>query len=259
MPANSLALGAIFFSFQIYGDFSGYSDIALGTARLLGIELLRNFSYPYFARDIAEFWRRWHISLTTWFRDYVYIPLGGSRGPRWKVIRNTFIIFLLSGFWHGANWTFIAWGFINAVYFLPLLLTKNNRKNLNIVAEGKTLPTLKELIFMLITFGFTTLAWILFRSGSIGSACVYIANLFSSSLFSTDIGELVMIGRSHLLFTIVSVAIFVFVEWLGREKPYAIADLGIKKKSLRYVMYYCIILAILFFGGEGQEFIYFQF
>ncbi|MFT3754049.1 MAG: MBOAT family O-acyltransferase [Paludibacter sp.] len=137
---STLLIGAIFFAFQIYGDFSGYSDIALGTARLFGIELLRNFAYPYFSRDIAEFWRRWHISLTTWFRDYVYVPLGGSRGGKWQSIRNTFIIFLVSGFWHGANWTFIVWGWYHAALFMPLLLLQKNRKNTDLVAHGKLFP-----------------------------------------------------------------------------------------------------------------------
>ena len=132
---STLLLGAVLFAFQIYGDFSGYSDIALGTARLLGIDLLQNFSFPYFARDIAEFWRRWHISLSSWFRDYVYSPLGGSHGSMWKKVRNTFIIFLLSGFWHGANWTFIVWGALHALFFLPLLLAGRNRNNLAIVAR----------------------------------------------------------------------------------------------------------------------------
>jgi D-alanyl-lipoteichoic acid acyltransferase DltB (MBOAT superfamily) len=125
----TLWIGAVLFAFQIYGDFSGYSDIAIGTARLFGFNLMQNFAFPYFSRDIAEFWRRWHISLSTWFRDYVYIPLGGSRGGVWMKIRNTFIIFIVSGFWHGANWTFIAWGALNALYFLPLLLLKKNRVN----------------------------------------------------------------------------------------------------------------------------------
>jgi D-alanyl-lipoteichoic acid acyltransferase DltB (MBOAT superfamily) len=147
---STLVLGVLFFTFQIYGDFSGYSDIAIGTARLFGFNLMRNFAFPYFSRDIAEFWRRWHISLSTWFRDYLYIPLGGSRGGTWMKVRNTFIIFIVSGFWHGANWTFIVWGALNAIYFLPLLLTKNNRKNLEIVAQGKFLPTLEELSFILI-------------------------------------------------------------------------------------------------------------
>ena len=166
----TLALGAIFFAFQIYGDFSGYSDIAIGTSRLFGFNLMRNFAFPYFSRDIAEFWRRWHISLSTWFRDYLYIPLGGSRGGNWMKIRNIFIIFLVSGFWHGANWTFIVWGAINAIYFLPLILTHNNRNHIEIVAKGKSLPDIKEVLFILTTFGFTVFAWIFFRAENISHA-----------------------------------------------------------------------------------------
>lgn len=154
----TLALGAVYFAFQIYGDFSGYSDIAIGTARLLGFDLMRNFNYPYFSRDIAEFWRRWHISLSTWFRDYVYIPLGGSRGGRLQQIRNVFIIFLVSGFWHGANWTFVFWGGINAALFIPVLLTNNNRKNLEIVAKDQLFPSIKEGLQIVITFSITCIA-----------------------------------------------------------------------------------------------------
>jgi D-alanyl-lipoteichoic acid acyltransferase DltB (MBOAT superfamily) len=259
MPAYGLIIGAVCFSFQIYGDFSGYSDIALGSARLLGIELLRNFSYPYFSRDIAEFWRRWHISLTTWFRDYIYIPLGGSRVSKAKIIRNTFIIFLVSGFWHGANWTYIAWGFINAVYFLPLLLTKNNRKNLNTVAEGKIFPSFKELTAMTATFALSTLAWIIFRAPGIGFAGDYISRIFSSSLFSLDIGYYPVGGKSNVLTVALLILVFLIVEWIGREKQYAIANLGIKYKGLRYLLYYAIIVAIYIFGGKGETFIYFQF
>jgi D-alanyl-lipoteichoic acid acyltransferase DltB (MBOAT superfamily) len=152
---STLVLGAILFAFQIYGDFSGYSDIAIGTARLFGFNLMRNFAFPYFSRDIAEFWRRWHISLSTWFRDYLYIPLGGSRGNTANKIRNIFIIFIVSGFWHGANWTFIVWGALNAIYFLPLLLLNQNRKNLEIVAKNRLLPSLKDFFSILMTFGLT--------------------------------------------------------------------------------------------------------
>ena len=185
---STLLLAAILFTFQIYGDFSGYSDIAIGTAKLFGIRLMRNFNNPYFSRDIAEFWRRWHISLTTWFRDYVYIPLGGSRPEipsdcrhpearkKLLIVRNTFVIFLLSGFWHGANWTFIAWGAYHAVLFLPLILLGINRKYTNQVAsyidaEGnerlKWLPSLKEAIQMLFTFALVVIGWIIFRSETI--------------------------------------------------------------------------------------------
>lgn len=170
MNGSTLVLGALFFAFQIYGDFSGYSDIAIGTSRLFGFNLMKNFAFPYFSRDIAEFWRRWHISLATWFRDYLYIPLGGSRGNTWIKVRNTFIIFVVSGFWHGANWTFIVWGTLNAIYFLPLLLTNNNRNNLEIVAQGKFLPSGKELFSMFVTFGLIVFAWIFFRAENIGHA-----------------------------------------------------------------------------------------
>ncbi|MEZ4808462.1 MAG: MBOAT family O-acyltransferase [Flavobacteriales bacterium] len=137
---STLLLGIFLFAFQIYCDFSGYSDIAIGVARLFGFELMRNFAFPYFSRDIAEFWRRWHISLNTWFRDYVYIPLGGSKGGSLLRVRNILIVFLLSGLWHGANWTFVIWGLINALLFIPLLLSGRNRRNLGTVAEGRALP-----------------------------------------------------------------------------------------------------------------------
>ena len=177
LSASVLLLGAIYFAFQIYGDFSGYSDIAIGTARLFGIRLMTNFKTPYFSRDVAEFWRRWHISLSTWFRDYVYIPLGGNRGGTALSIRNTFIVFLVSGLWHGANWTFVFWGLLHWIYFLPLLLWKRNRKNLNRVAEGRWLPSLAELLNMTLTFAMVTVAWVFFRAESIGVAFEYLFKL----------------------------------------------------------------------------------
>lgn len=250
---STLVLGALFFTFQIYCDFSGYSDIAIGTSRLFGFELMRNFNFPYFSRDIAEFWRRWHISLSTWFRDYLYIPLGGSRGGTWMSVRNIFIIFIVSGFWHGANWTFIVWGLLNAIYFLPLLLTNNNRNNLETVAKGKFFPSIKELSFMLLTFGLTVFAWIFFRANDIGHAISYISEIFSSSLFTIPRGY-------GSLTTIILVILFILIEWQGREGQYAIAHLGVKwKLPYRYAMYYAIIIAIFWFGGKEQEFIYFQF
>ena len=154
---STLVMGAIFFTFQIYGDFSGYSDIAIGTSRLFGFDLMRNFNFPYFSRDIAEFWRRWHISLSTWFRDYLYVPLGGSRGSTWMKVRNTFIIFIVSGFWHGANWTFIVWGLLNAIYIMPSIIFSTNRSYLDIVAQGRYLPTVKEFFSILLTFLFLCL------------------------------------------------------------------------------------------------------
>jgi D-alanyl-lipoteichoic acid acyltransferase DltB (MBOAT superfamily) len=256
MNGSTLVLGALFFTFQIYGDFSGYSDIAIGTSRLFGFDLMRNFNFPYFSRDIAEFWRRWHISLSTWFRDYLYIPLGGSRGGTWMKVRNTFIIFIVSGFWHGANWTFIVWGALNAIYFLPLLLTNNNRNNIETVAKGKLLPSLKELSLMLLTFTLTVFAWIFFRAENISHAFSYITGIFSRSLF-----EIPKFGdRYNALITIILVGVFVLIEWIGREGQYAIANLGLRwKRPLRYAMYYTIIISIFWFSGKEQQFIYFQF
>lgn len=251
---STLVVGALFFSFQIYCDFSGYSDIALGTARLFGIELLRNFAFPYFSRDIAEFWRRWHISLSSWFKDYLYIPLGGSKGGMWAKIRNTFIIFIVSGFWHGSNWTFVAWGFLNALYIMPSIIFNTNRNNLDIVAKGKYIPTIKELLSMVLTFSLTVFAWIFFRATSITHAFDYISKIFSSSLFTIphDIG----ISKPIILI----IGLFFSVEWIGREQQYAIAELGIKwKRPLRYAMYYAIMFTIIWFTGKEQQFIYFQF
>ena len=253
---STLVLGAIFFTFQIYCDFSGYSDIALGTARLFGIDLLRNFAFPYFSRDIAEFWRRWHISLSSWFKDYLYIPLGGSKGGTWMKIRNTFIIFIVSGFWHGANWTFIVWGFLNAIYIMPSIIFNTNRNNIDIVAKGKNLPTIKEFFSIAITFGLTVFAWIFFRATNVTHAFTYIADIFSRSLFT--IPHFIGIGKSvPIIFLII---IFFIIEWLGREQQYAIANLGTKwNKYLRWIMYYAIILVIYLYAGSEQQFIYFQF
>lgn len=253
---STLVVGALFFAFQIYGDFSGYSDIAIGTARLFGFNLMRNFAFPYFSRDIAEFWRRWHISLSTWFRDYLYIPLGGSRGNTWNKIRNTFIIFIVSGFWHGANWTFIVWGALNALYFLPLLLKKKNRNNIDIIAKGNLLPNFKEFTGVLMTFGLTLFAWIFFRAIDIPHAFSYLAEIFSSSLFELPHFK----GMRHALIILVVVVVFIIIEWLGREQQYAIENIGSKwPVIIRWSFYYIIVLAILGIKGSQQEFIYFQF
>lgn len=254
---STLVAGAIFFAFQIYGDFSGYSDIALGTARLFGINLLKNFAFPYFSRDIAEFWRRWHISLSTWFRDYLYIPLGGSKGGTWMKVRNTFIIFIVSGFWHGANWTFIMWGALNAIYFLPLLLANKNRTNLEVVAQGKIFPSIKEVLAILITFGLTVFAWIFFRADTIQHAFEYIADIFSTSLFKTPTFS----GDENIKAIVRLLLFFVFIEWIGRENNYAIETFGLKwKRPIRWIFYSFILFLIgMFMQTEESPFIYFQF
>jgi D-alanyl-lipoteichoic acid acyltransferase DltB (MBOAT superfamily) len=249
---STLVIGALFFSFQIYGDFSGYSDIALGISRLLGIELLKNFAFPYFSRDIAEFWRRWHISLSSWFKDYLYIPLGGSKGGKWIQIRNTFIIFLVSGFWHGANWTFLIWGFLNALYFLPLLLTNKNRTNLEIVAKNRWLPNFKESLQMIVTFGLTAFAWIFFRANSVASAFHYIKGIFTKSLFS--------LPEIRPTFLILLVLFFIIIEWLGREGNFALDNFRkFGNRWFRWSFVMLILVLLFIFGKEEQQFIYFQF
>jgi len=256
MNGSTLVLGALFFTFQIYGDFSGYSDIAIGTSRLFGFNLMQNFKFPYFSRDIAEFWRRWHMSLSTWFRDYLYIPLGGSRGGTWMKVRNTFLIFIVSGFWHGANWTFIVWGTLHAIYFLPLLLTNKNRNNLEIVAQGNYLPTARELLQMLSTFTLTVFAWIIFRANDITHAFHYISEIFSASILEAP----KLSDSKEAIITMLLVFIFIFIEWLGRESQFALEHLGLKwKRPLRHALYYTIIIALFWYNGKEQQFIYFQF
>ncbi len=252
---STLLLAAIFFTFQIYGDFSGYSDIAIGTAKLFGIKLIRNFNVPYFSRDIAEFWRRWHISLTTWFRDYVYIPLGGSRVSKAKIIRNTFVIFLVSGFWHGANWTFIAWGAYHALLFLPLILLGKNRKYTNTVAEGRILPTLKETGQMILTFFLAVIGWIIFRAESIGQAWEYVCGICDKSLFSVPW----LMNQHYYLPVLISIIILVITEWLQRGKENALDLSLIKPHCIKYAIYYIILVVLFWFGGHAETFIYFQF
>ena len=259
---SELFLGAVFFSFQIYGDFSGYSDIAIGTSRLFGFDLMKNFHFPYFSRDVAEFWRRWHISLNTWFRDYLYIPLGGSRGGNYMRIRNTFIIFLVSGFWHGANWTFIVWGGLNALFIMPAIIFKTNRNNMDIVAKGRLLPSFKDVLNIIITFLLVAFAWIFFRAENLEHAFNYISGIFSKSLFSVP-------GMNKAaLATLILIAFLLFIEWLGRENNYGIEKLFLsdthKESKLRtffrWSFYAFIILLIgLFMQLEETPFIYFQF
>ena len=265
---GTLLLAAVLFTFQIYGDFSGYSDIAIGTAKLFGIKLMRNFNNPYFSRDIAEFWRRWHISLTTWFRDYVYIPLGGSRPEvpatgiwasspakqnaykKLIIVRNTFVIFLLSGFWHGANWTFIAWGAYHALLFLPLILLGRNRKYTNQVAEGHILPTWQEVVQMLLTFALVVFGWIIFRAETITQAWQYISCITNTApaFFAT----------TNLYPTIVLCIVMLVVEWLQRNKQHGL-EIKIKHWYVRYLIYVIIVCTIVYFYSDAVTFIYFQF
>jgi alginate O-acetyltransferase complex protein AlgI len=258
----TLVFGAIFFSFQIYGDFSGYSDIAIGTSRLFGFNLKRNFAFPYFSRDVAEFWRRWHISLSTWFRDYIYIPLGGSEGGMVKKLRNTFVIFLVSGFWHGANWTYVAWGAINAIYFVPLLLMNKNRKNLDVIAENRFFPKLPEFLSMIGTYILITYSWIYFRSDSVFMAWDYSKKILSFNSFKQSIVE--FHNKMYWdwgYYTLVLLVFCIVIEWFGRKNEFAIEKMFLKSSIIiRWGGYIILILLIsIFKSTELKEFIYFQF
>ena len=252
LPASILILGVIYFAFQIYGDFSGYSDIAIGTARLLGFDLMINFRLPYFSRDIGEFWRRWHISLSTWFRDYLYIPLGGSREGKYRSLINVIIIFTVSGFWHGANWTFIVWGFLNGLFFLPLLLLNRNRNHLDIVANNSAFPSFRELFAMGSTFILVCFTWIFFRAENITHAFAYISNIFDASILMSPGNPNLTIQPLYLI------PIMLVIEWFSRKKDH---QLSIEKLplALRWGVYYILIAFIIQFAQQDVSFIYFQF
>ena len=254
----SLIVAAIAFSFQIYGDFSGYSDIALGTAKLFGFELLSNFKFPYFSRDIAEFWRRWHISLSSWFKDYLYIPLGGSKQGKWKAVRNTFIIFLVSGFWHGASWNFIAWGFIHACGFMPLLLLNRNRKHVtDVVAQNRTLPNLKELWQMASTFAFVTIAWIFFRADDMSQAIGYIKHTWLNLYEQPQILSLVW-GKSSIFYILP----LIIGDWYLRKNERILRMTNSKLINWFLIIIISIFTFNVFLGyliGKPTSFIYFRF
>ena len=216
----------------------------------------RNFNFPYFSRDIAEFWRRWHISLTTWFRDYLYIPLGGSRCSKAKIVRNTFIIFLVSGLWHGANWTFIAWGAYHALLFLPLILMGKNRKYRDTVAEGSIWPSLKEVVQMLLTFFLVVIGWIVFRSDSIGQACDYLARMWQWNTLQASYRFLL---QANIRSRSAAVIIMLIVEWLNRKNEHGLSFLRNTPWYVRYLIYCSISASIVFMCGSNQAFIYFQF
>ncbi len=258
---STLALGALLFTFQIYCDFSGYSDIALGTARLFGIDLLHNFSFPYFSRSIAEFWRRWHISLSSWFRDYLYFPLGGSKQGMLTTVRNTFVIFLVSGFWHGANLTFIIWGMLHAIFIVPSIILKSNRNNLDIVAQGKLFPTLNDLSAMLITFSLTVFAWIFFRAQNLSTAFLIIRRIALDIFNAAAYRETIAFIFNKVGYAIPClVMILLIIEWVGREKKHALSSFAFHlSRPIRYVFYYSILLLIYVYSGKQQQFIYFQF
>jgi len=250
-PSIFLAAAVVLFAFQIYCDFSGYSDIARGCARLFGIELSQNFSYPYFSRDVGEFWRRWHISLSTWFRDYVYIPLGGSRMGRVRAIRNVSIVFVVSGAWHGANWTFLTWGALHALFFLPLLLTQRNRQHVGTVAEDRSLPTAGEVLRMTATFALVCLGWVFFRADSVGAGVHYLLTLFSAQNLSVPL-------RIDLLNAFALIALMLAIEWRGRRDPFPLHRLR-GGTGRRWTVYLALSVLVLLHGKNQDAFIYFQF
>lgn len=256
-----LFAGAVFFALQIYGDFSGYSDIAIGTARLFGFRLMQNFSFPYFSRDIAEFWRRWHISLSTWFRDYVYIPLGGSRGTKLLVLRNTLVIFLVSGFWHGANWTFIAWGALHALYFIPLIFLGRNKRFVEFRKQYTLSSAILDAARMSVTFFLVTVAWVFFRAQNIDHAVIYLENMFGGIFATNSYAEFIAFYHKEIgLGLALLVFVFLCAEWLGRHSNYAMENWhSILPIPLRWFFYVALFFVVVFMQSAEQQFIYFQF
>ena len=254
LPGASLLLLGILFTFQIYFDFSGYSDIAIGCARLFGIHLMRNFHFPYFSRSIPEFWRRWHISLTTWFRDYVYFPLGGSRCGKWQVIRNVYIVWCISGLWHGADWTFVCWGVFHATLLAVYNILGINTKYQQEVAHGRLFPNVRETLQMAVTFILVVFGWIIFRAESMTQAVDY----FRAMLNNEFLGTSALLGAKYLCVALALLG----VEWLQRDKQHALQFPDIKPfkyRLTRWSLYYVILLIIAMYAGTGQTFIYFQF
>jgi len=254
LPGVSLFLMGVLFTFQIYCDFSGYSDIAIGSARLFGFNLMRNFNFPYFSRSIPEFWRRWHISLTTWFRDYIYFPLGGSRCDKWKIIRNVYIVWGISGLWHGANWTFVCWGVFHATLLAAYNIFGINTKYKQAVAYGRLLPSIKETMQIALTFFLAVIGWIIFRAESMSQAVDYLTAMVNNRFFDVSM----LYGKGYFLLGLV----LLVVEWLQRDKQHALQlpdNFLFKYKAVRYSLYIFIVLLCMTFYGESQTFIYFQF
>ena len=273
LPGAGIFIVGVLFTMQIYCDFSGYSDIAIGCARLFGFSLMRNFHFPYFSRSVPEFWRRWHISLMTWFRDYIYIPLGGSRCGRWKTVRNVFVVWAVSGLWHGANWTFVVWGLYHAVILVVYNLlgirgaTGANGTGGASGANGTLLallPSVKELLQMAFTFFLVVVGWIIFRAETIGQAVDYICSMFTNSPF----GPGWLIGKKCLLYS----SLLLLAEWLQRDREHALmfpqgreaygharASWLLRFAAVRYAIYIAIVYVLMVYAGEVQTFIYFQF
>jgi len=251
-PPPMILAGVFLFALQIYGDFSGYSDIAIGTSRLFGFSLMQNFAFPYFSRDIAEFWRRWHISLSSWFRDYVFIPLGGSRGSKFFSIRNIVITFTVSGLWHGANWTYVVWGLLNGLAYIPLMLLDKNKDSTGVVADGRLFPSVSEIIKMGSTFAFTLLAWVFFRAANISEALFILKRLVTVSWLGPLETGLIPL---HVLYGLT----LLICEWPQRKKQHAL-QIGHLSHTARWGIYSLLIAVLFVLGYTGETtFIYFQF
>ena len=250
----TLFMLGLLFTFQIYCDFSGYSDIAIGCARLFGFNLMRNFNFPYFSCSIPEFWRRWHISLTTWFRDYIYFPLGGSRCDKWKIVRNVYIVWGISGLWHGANWTFVCWGLYHATLLAIYNIFGINTKYKNVVAYERYLPNVREWLQLFLTFFLAVIGWIIFRSDSITQA----ASFLSTMMVNQSLESHPVYSCAGLVFGIA----LLFVEWFQRDKQHALqfsTSSVFKYRCVRWSVYYIILFIMMRFSGDSQTFIYFQF
>ena len=247
----TLLIGTFLFAIQIYCDFSGYSDIAIGTARLLGFTLCRNFAFPYFSRDIAEFWRRWHVSLSSWFRDYVYIPLGGSRTTKGRRVVNVVATFGLSGLWHGASWTFVVWGLLHATFYIPTILRPNRASPPDIVAAGRSLPAGRDAARMLATFTLVMLAWVFFRADSLTQALAILETMVLRPYAVLDY-------RPFVVPLSLSLGVLA-LEWVNRERQHALSIARLPR-LVRWSAYYAVLALIVFKGNTGHvPFIYFQF
>lgn len=258
MSGPQMAFATFCFAFQIYADFSAYSDIAIGTARLFGIDLMRNFAYPYFSQNVAEFWRRWHISLSTWFRDYVYIPLGGSRVAPWRKSGNVIITFLLSGLWHGASWKFVIWGGLNGVGILPTMFwrSKDVLRATDTPGGERHIPRPTTAIKMCLTIGFICLTWVFFRAADIGQAMMILKKIAFDAFSFPAYERLYLTVGVHSVLVLVG---FVLVEWIQRRRHHVLR-LESLSRWLRWTLYTCLVWVVLIFGtGRAGPFIYFQF
>jgi alginate O-acetyltransferase complex protein AlgI len=265
LDGSTLAIGVFFFSFQIYGDFSGYSDIAIGVSRLFGFNLKQNFATPYFSRNILEFWKRWHISLTSWLTDYIFTPLAIELRhlEKWGITIAIFITFFLSGLWHGANWTFIIWGLIHGFYYLFTILLIGHKTSKKAVAHNKNLPSIKEFLSMLLTFILVSFSYIFFRAENLTYAFNYINKIFSVSFFNfPKLNYLLTSPLTMSIELIIFLILFILIiEWMGRREAHSLERLFIKNSKFRKAFYMLIVILIFVFGNfeANLEFIYFQF